>query len=145
MERMKSMRPEDQPEVAGPLSPGSVDPTPFLGVWLSTNSKTPGIAKLIITGDDDGLMVHAYGSLGSSLCDWGEVRGAVFADGVTSKRGLAFSALYDFGFKVISLQAKVKKGVLVVASFNRFKDNSGRSNYFSREFFYTAPAENVGR
>jgi hypothetical protein len=36
------------------------------------------------------------------------------------------------------LQAKTEKGVLVVASFNRFKDQSGRSSYFSREFFYCA-------
>jgi hypothetical protein len=26
--------------------------------------------------------------------------------------------------------------VLVVASFNRFKDGSGRSSYFTREFYY---------
>jgi hypothetical protein len=64
----------------------------------------------------------------------------VFTDGATSSTSLAFRAFYDLGFKETILQAKVKKGVLVVANFNRFKDGSGRANYFSREFFYRAPA-----
>lgn len=139
-EPTQAMRTEDQPNIEGPLQPGSIDPSPFLGDWLSTNSKTRGIARLVITGDDDGLIIKGFGACGSADCDWGEARGSVFADGVASKAGLAFSAVYDFGFKETYLQAKVKKGVLVVANLNRFKDESARSNYFSREFFYRAPA-----
>ena len=98
-----------------------------------------------ITADDDGLIIHAFGACAPPFCDWGEVRGRIFADAVTSKRGLAFSAVYDFGFKETYLQAKVKKGVLVVANLNRFKDGSPRSNYFSREFFYRTPAQKAFR
>ncbi len=58
---------------------------------------------------------------------------AVTFDG---RQAAAFSAVYDFGFEEVRLQANVKLGVLVVASFNRFRDESGRSNYFGREFFY---------
>lgn len=135
-ESRDSMRYEDVSDLDEPVPPGSVDPTPFLGDWLTTNSATRGIARLTIAGDDDGLIIHGFGACPPSLADWGEARGRVFADGVTSKRGLAFSAAYDFGFKETYLQAKVKKGVLVVANLNKFKDGSGRSNYFSREFFY---------
>lgn len=131
-----SMRIEDTPNDDGPIPAGSVDVTPFLGDWLSTNSDTRGIARLTIAGDDDGLNIHGFGACPPSFSDWSETRGRVFADGVTSKKGLAFSALYDFGFKETYLQAKVKKGVLVVANLNRFTDGSNRSNYFSREFFY---------
>lgn len=137
---ISSMRAEDESDIDGPVPPGSVDPTPFLGDWLSTNSATRGIARLKVAGDDDGLIIHGFGACPPSLVDWSTARGKVFADGVTSKRGLAFNALYDFGFKETYLQAKVKKGVLVVANLNKFKDDSGRSNYFSREFFYRAPA-----
>lgn len=137
---LTSMRDEDSPDPDGSVPPGSVDPTPFLGDWLSTNSATRGIARLKITADDDGLILHAFGAYPPSVLDWNAARGKVFADGVGSKRGLAFRAVYDFGFKETYLQAKVKKGVLVVANLNKFKDGSGRSNYFSREFFYRASA-----
>ena len=49
---------------------------------------------------------------------------------------LAFEATYDHGFLEVHLQANVKAGVLVVASLNRFVDDSGRSSYFTREFYY---------
>ena len=49
-------------------------------------------------------------------------------------------ASYDFGFMDVVLHAWVKQGVLVIAIFNRFRDASGRSNYFDREFFYRAEA-----
>ncbi len=135
---MGAMRFEDKADIEGPVPPGSIDPNPFLGDWLSTNSNTRGIARLVIAGDDDGLIIQGSGACAPPFCDWGKARGSVFADGVASKRGLAFSAVFDFGFKETYLQAKVKKGVLVVANLNRFKDGSARSNYFSREFFYLA-------
>jgi hypothetical protein len=123
-----------------PLPGGFVDTTPFIGCWLSTNRDTQGIAKLVVHADDRGdghdLLVQAFGADVPTLCEWGEVKGVVFADGPASHTGLAFRAFYDFGFKETIVQAKVKKGVLVVANFNRFKDGSRRANYFSREFFY---------
>jgi hypothetical protein len=51
---------------------------------------------------------------------------------------MSFSAFYDFGFMETQLQAHVRQGVLIIAKFDRFKDNSGRANYFSKEFFYRA-------
>jgi hypothetical protein len=140
VETLTSMRTEDVLERGALITPGSVDPTPFLGDWISTNKATRGIARLTISGDDDGLKIHGFGAGSPSPHDWGGTRGRVFADAVTSKNGLAFRAIYDFGFKETHLQAKVKKGVLVVANLNKFKDGSNRSNYFSREFFYRTPA-----
>jgi hypothetical protein len=145
VESIRSMRDEDDPHLDGPIPQGSVDPTPFLGDWLSTNRSTRGIARLTIVGSDQGLIIHGFGACPPSLVDWSETQGNVFAEGVASKRGLAFSAVYDFEFKESYLQAKVKKGVLVVANLNRFKDGSGRSNYFSREFFYRPPAQKTPR
>lgn len=117
-----------------------IDAAPFVGCWLSTNRGTQGIAKLVVRADADGLRVQAFGASAPSLIEWGEAKAAVFADSTTSTAGHAFRAVYDLGFKETILQAKVKKGVLVVANFNRFTDGSRRANYFSREFFYRAPA-----
>jgi hypothetical protein len=44
--------------------------------------------------------------------------------------------MYDFGFLVTILAAYAKQGILVLDTFNTFTDSSGRSNYFSREFFH---------
>ena len=89
----------------------------------------------MINGDDDGLIINGFGACAPSPCEWGEARGSVFADGVSSKLGLAFSALYDFGFKETWLQAKVKKGVLVVANLNMFNMAALGRTTFPSEFF----------
>jgi len=136
MDSVKTMAVADRIDADEAVPVSSVDVTPFIGSWLSTNKDTQGIAKLIVGSHHDGLRVQAFGVGAPSLCEWGEVEGAVFADSATSKVGHAFRAVYDFGFKETILQAKVKKGVLVVANFNRFKDSSRRASYFSREFFY---------
>ena len=47
-------------------------------------------------------------------------------------------AVYDLGYADVHLQANIKGGVLVVATFNSIKDDSGRSSYFMREFYYRA-------
>jgi hypothetical protein len=137
MQSVKYVRDEDRPGAAvGPNAHRSIDASPFVGTWVTTNSSTRGMVKLEITAVEDGLSVHAYGACHPEPCDWGTAKASLFADGIDSATGLAFSASYDFGFMETDLQAKIKKGVLVVAGFNRFKDDSGRSNYFSREFFY---------
>jgi hypothetical protein len=138
MDSVKTLAIEDQLEADAPLPGGLVDTTPFIGCWLSTNRDTQGIAKLVVRSDHHDLLVQAFGACAPSLCEWGEVKGVVFAESPASNTGLAFRAFYDFGFKETILQAKVKKGVLVVANFNRFKDGSRRASYFSREFFYRA-------
>jgi hypothetical protein len=45
-------------------------------------------------------------------------------------------ARYDLASIEVELHGWVKQGVLVLALFRRFKDATGASNYFDREFFY---------
>ena len=45
-------------------------------------------------------------------------------------------ARYDFGFAEVTLAANENKGLIIIASYHRFRDGSARSNYFIREFFY---------
>ena len=55
---------------------------------------------------------------------------------VASRRPAGFLARYDFGFSELSLAANEAQGLLIIASFSTFRDGSGRSSYFTREFFY---------
>lgn len=107
----------------------------FIGDWRTTNQNSRGIARVVIKSQGEGLLLHAYGAGEPEPHDWGTVQAKVLADASASSRIRAFHAVYDFGFLESYLQAKTEKGVLVVATFNRFKDQSGRLSYFSREFF----------
>jgi hypothetical protein len=102
------------------------------GDWRNTNAEG-GIARIVCTPQGDGTMrVRCFGRSG----DWGEVDAPLYSFTFESRQAGAFSAVFDLGYEEVRVQANVKAGVLVVASFNRFKDDSGRSNYFDREFFH---------
>jgi hypothetical protein len=110
----------------------SLDLGLLLGDWRNTNA-AGGIARIVCAPAADGhIIVHCH----SSVRDWGAVAAPVFAFTFDGRQAAAFSAVFDFGFEEVRLQANVKSGVLVVATFNQFRDQSGRSNYFDREFFY---------
>ncbi len=49
---------------------------------------------------------------------------------------MALAADFDFGFMIAETYLRVNKGVLVIVLFVTFRDDSGRSNYLNREFFY---------
>jgi hypothetical protein len=134
MANLPCTRAEDH--VDAPLAGGAIDPAPLLGTWWNTDKESPGIVKIVIAAQGDAVSIHAYGAASPEPIDWGEVRGGLYADGVASRRAAAFGALYDFGFLRTHLQAKVNRGVLVVALFNQFTDGSGRASYFNREFYH---------
>ncbi|MGH9898531.1 MAG: hypothetical protein ACRD63_03585 [Pyrinomonadaceae bacterium] len=140
MESLKYRSDEDRLDTAGnQKSVELIDLSPLHGIWLNTNSETRGIVKVIVgssNGDGGDLTVNVFGACAPSPCDWGEIKAeTIYAASVGSKEGFAFSASYDFKFMEVYLQANLSLGLLVVAGLNIFKDSSGRSNYFSREFF----------
>jgi len=127
-----------------PAAAISLDLTALLGDWRNTNA-TGGIARIVcepthqgqIQGQNQGEMtIHCYGRCVPVDRDWGTTAARVFAFEFEARQGGAFSAVYDFGFEEVRLQANVKAGVLVVVTLNRFRDDSGRGNYFNREFYY---------
>lgn len=138
MATMNFTRAEDQP-ATGHVQVGgaTVDPSPLVGTWFNTDKQTRGISKLDLTQNEGALKVRAFGACEPELCDWGETEGVAFSSGVDSPEGMAFTALFDFGFMETLLAVYLKGGILVLDSFNTFRDDSGRSNYFSREFFHS--------
>jgi hypothetical protein len=52
------------------------------------------------------------------------------------REGAAFKARYDFGFMETFLAAYLNKRILVLDSYNTFRDHSRRSNYFERDHFH---------
>jgi hypothetical protein len=136
MKALEYVRAEDQlPGHQGPPG-GSLDPSALVGVWHATDEHAIGVTRLELSYRDGVLLVRAFGADATEPRDWGEVEATQYGAAVTSSNAMAFSATYDFGFLVTILAAYAKQGILVLDTFNTFTDSSGRSNYFSREFFH---------
>jgi hypothetical protein len=114
---------------------GPVDTSGLLGVWVNSNPETQGIARMVMSesGGRLSLRVQAVGPDG--LIDWGETDVRVFSSSPSSRAGVGFACRYDFGFAETRLQAMILKGLVVLAQFHTFKDDSGRADFFVREYF----------
>jgi len=136
MDTVRFVRADERLESAHP-GPFEVDSLPLLGTWINTNTATPGIAKVIITGRAGDVSIRVLSASGPTPRDWGEADvDVLYAAGVHSLAAMGFVAAYDFDVVETQLEANSSLGLLVIATFNTFTDRSGRSNYFAREFFY---------
>lgn len=108
----------------------------ILGDWRNTNAEG-SLARIVCTANDkDAIDVRVFGRFDGKDEDWGSVAGSVFAFTFDDPAAGAFSAHFERGQASIHLQANVKLGVLVVVELTAFDDDSGRSNFFDREFFH---------
>jgi len=126
----------DRVEIDTPASP--VDLSGLPGTWINSNPDTNGIARLVISEAEGNVSLQAYAIGPDGLIDWGAAEVSVFTSAPKSRVAAGFACLYDFGFAETRLQAMILKGLIVLAQFHRFKDNSGRVDYFVREYFALA-------
>lgn len=123
----------DRVEIDGTASP--LDISGLAGVWINSNADTNGIARMefsVIEGKPS-VRVDAIGPDG--LIDWGHVPLKLFASSPGSRKTAGFTCTYDFGFAETQLQAMIMKGLIVLAQVHKFKDDSGRMDYFVREYY----------
>jgi hypothetical protein len=124
------------------LAMPGIDAAPLLGTWVSFAAATGGLARVVVASRDGQLRVRAFGGFPAAPRDWGEVAGAAFAEGVDAAAAVGFLATYRFGFLDAMVAAYLNKRLLVVDTYNVFRDGSGRSPYFARDHFYH-PAESA--
>jgi hypothetical protein len=110
------------------------------GHWVNTNPETHGIAECVIEPDGLDLIVKVMATGVADPIAWPPTRAAVFAnmEEEAGQRTAALAVNFDFGFMKSETLIRVNKGVLVIVLFNSFLDDSGRSDYVTREFFYRA-------
>lgn len=106
----------------------------LLGTWVNCDSDTRGIVRIEFREEKGMLMVHVFGKCHPSPCDWGVVFGTPYAESIVHNEAIAFSAFYDQGFSECIVTGHLDFGTLIVETFNKFKDGSGRSNYYSRAY-----------
>ena len=119
-------------------SAGPLDLSALPGIWVNSNPNTNGIARLVMSESNGNLSLQVYAIGPDDLIDWGMADVTVFASTPSSRIGAGFTCLYDFGFAETQLQGMIVKGLLVLAQFHSFKDDSKRADYFVREYFALA-------
>ena len=114
---------------------GQMDIRAFPGDWVNSNSDTSGIARLKVAEANGGLTLQVFAIGPEALVDWGTAPVSLFASTPSSNVGAGFTSVFDFGFAETRLQGMIMKGLLVLAQFHHFKDDSHRAAYFVREYF----------
>ncbi len=107
----------------------------LLGTWNNVNPKTGQISHIIMSSQDDTLLLHAFGKLEDGTKDWGTTTCELFSSNVTSTEIEGFICHFNFDFMRVEIAGNMKYGVMVIQSYNTFQDGSHRNNYFCREFF----------
>ena len=130
---------------SGHLHPALSDPATrtlsadkLTGRWVNTNRDTQGIAECVIEKDGDLFSVSVVGVGADGPVYWPRTMAKALAnlEEEADQRAFALAPVFDFGFMTAETYIRVNKGVLVIVLFNSFRDDSGRSNYVNREFFY---------
>lgn len=137
--KMQAVKRDDQMAANDPGQSNSVervDLSHFLGTWVNTFRDTGSIRRFVLDEASAGYTITAY--LSDGIVEPGTVEVTPFAPAVNSRRADGFLARYDFAFLEMSLAAYYTKGLIVVSQYTRFKDQSGRPDYFNREFFFKA-------
>ena len=113
-----------------------LDLSSLIGLWKNTNTETRGISRIVISEEGKELRVRVFGACAAGPIDWGERRATTYAYGVAGDIVAGFELPYGFGPQEMLVTAIHNRGVLVIHTYHRFNDGSGRSNFISKEFFH---------
>ena len=113
----------------------AIDHTGLIGTWVNSNPDTRGVARMHISEMDGKLFIRISAIGAGDAIDWGLADVSVFAASPTAQTAAGFTSRYDFGFVETLLQGMMLKGLMVLAQFHTFKDDSQRAPFFVREYF----------
>ena len=132
----KQIRDLDQALIDADVRTMNVDR--LTGRWMNTDRTTRGLREITIEQIGEQFSVSAVGVGTDNPIDWLalSVRALANLEEEAGQRGITLVADFDFGFMKAETYLRVNKGVLVIVLFNTFRDQSGRTNYVTREFFY---------
>jgi hypothetical protein len=107
------------------------------GTWLNTDGgSSGGVSRFVIEDSDGRLRVTAFGVGDPDPYRWPEVEAVAFAPTAGESQAWAFNCRFEWEGMATDVSAYNKQGILVAAIFTTFTDGSGRSDYWTREFFH---------
>ena len=124
-----------------PVKPATekVPISPSLGRWTNTNVNSQGISHFEIKQDSTsptGLAIRVFAHTDDGLKNWGDTAiSKVFEDDINQLGDDAFMAEYQFDFLTVRLQGNTNLGLIIMTALNTFNDDSGRMDYFAREYY----------
>jgi hypothetical protein len=109
----------------------------FCGDWLNADhSGACGMVGVTLTEQEGSLWVRGLGMAKPVGYAWPRVHTPSFAPDPASNQAWGFLVDYDFGFLRTIVAGYYKTSVLVATTYNTFQDGSGRTPYWTREFFH---------
>lgn len=115
-------------------SSGTLSLKDLLGKWNNCDRNTRSIVRVVLGTKGSTLTVQGFGACTPTPCDWGVVAGIAYGDSVVATVAIAFTARFDFTFKETIMTGRLDNGTLIVETYDKFKDGSGRANYYSRVY-----------
>jgi hypothetical protein len=113
-----------------------LDLSSLIGKWTNTYPATGGIAEIDVNQANDALEIQVFGAHSSGLFDWGVRPATAYAYEVTGKIVAGFELNYEFEDQQALVAAIHNRGVLVIHTYHKFKDDGLRTNYICKEFFH---------
>ena len=132
----KQIRDLDQALIEADVQTMNVDR--ITGRWKNTDRHTRGLSEITIEQTGEQFSVSALGVGADGPIAWRakRVRPLANLEEEAGQRGITLVADFDFGFMSAETYLRINKGVLVIVLFTTFTDQSGRTGYVTREFFY---------
>lgn len=118
-----------------PSTKEPIELSPLVGNWINTKSDTNYLVRVVLTEQDGCLTFQGYGANEPNPIDWGKIEAVPYAAG-TSLIAAGFHAFYKLDGVETHLVANQKLGILVIQSYTRYVDGSGRTDHFAREFYH---------
>jgi hypothetical protein len=122
------------------VSPAMAAPGDFVGTWVNKNPGTRGITRLVITSaGGNKLSIQVFGQCQPTDCDWGKTNLVTYGLNVQDPNHTYATANYNQSFanSLVTLSYGGKE--IMLQGYTQFLDNSGRQNYYSREYFQQQP------
>ena len=113
-----------------------LDASSLAGLWVGADRHTMSVEAIDIAQRDGVCVLRVAGGDTAGPRDWGEVEAMTHAADVDGTVAIGATARYDFGFLDTTLTFFAKSGIIILCTFNRWKDGSARADYFTREFLY---------
>lgn len=113
-----------------------LDLSSLVGKWTNANPATGGIAEINVKQIEDAFEIQVFGAQSGDLCDWGLRPATAYAYEITGEVVAGFELMYEFADQQALVTAIHNRGVLVIHTYHKFKEDGLRTNYICKEFFH---------
>jgi hypothetical protein len=107
----------------------------LLGTWINSNPDAQSVVLVKATDSGGRLKLQVSAVDSGGFVDWGAADADVFAATPDAHTAAGFTCRYQFEHGETRLQGMIMKGLLVLAQFHLFNEESKRESYFLREYF----------